>query len=290
MKRSTVFLFIASFLLLSIPYSAAAMDDLKLWNDFIEQIKAGKFTEDMIRPHFESLRKSNMAFINKMKNEALRQELESQPEIIRANNRINYLLALTFNNSQNTYCFTFIEENGKAYLQHIETIFVRLDKIPSLPASEFPDVSDSQKAWAREEIYWSEQVRLFNYLSKEKGKEFAFDWFKDGAGYFLGAKTWVPFVDPKKAFILYLCWEQANLRGSKVVLEKLDEGEAIVKIRPLLINIYLQSSHLRQQISWEDYISLFFTIWQERAEKAGWKLDFKLGEYLIGFHFTSAGR
>ena len=103
-------------------------------------------------------------------------------------------------------------------------------------------------------------------------------------GYLLGAKTWVPFVDPKKAFILYLCWEQAQLRGNKVILEKLDDKEAFVKIRPIYIDLYLRSSHLKQQISWEDYMQIFFTIWEERAKKAGWHLDFITGEYIIGFH------
>jgi hypothetical protein len=112
------------------------------------------------------------------------------------------------------------------------------------------------------------------------------NWFKDGAGYFLAAKTWVPFVEPGKAFILYLCWEQANLRKSKVTLEKLDENEAMIRIRPLLIDIYLQASHLKQQISFEDYVQIFTTIWEDRAEKAGWKLEIIGGDYLIGFHFT----
>lgn len=291
MKRLAIFLIINSFILIYFTYDAFAIDDFKLWQEFLQLIKKGEFTEDMIRPHFESLRKSNMEFLNMMKDKASWDELESKPEIIRVNDQINYLIPLTFDSYKTTYCFTCIEENGQLYLKHIEAIFIRLDKISLLPTSEFPDLSDQQKAWAREEIYWSEQVRLFNFLSEEKGKEFAYEWVKreigNGVGYLLGAKTWVPFVEPKKAFILYLCWEQAKLRGNKVILEKLDDKEAIVKIRPIYIDIFLSSSHLKQQISWEEYVQIFFTIWQERAEKAGWQLDFITGEYLIGFHFRS---
>jgi hypothetical protein len=180
------------------------------------------------------------------------------------------------------------------FLKHIEGVFVRLDKVSSLPASNFPDLTEQKKSEAREEIYWSEQVRLFNFLSREMGKEFAYKWVKDGigngVGYLLGAKTWVPFVEPKKAFILYLCWEQAKLRGSKIILEKLDDDEAIVKIRPFYIDLYLRASHLKQQISWEDYVQIFYTIWQERAEKAGWQLDVKTGEWYIGFHFKGVSK
>jgi len=86
------------------------------------------------------------------------------------------------------------------------------------------------------------------------------NWLKDGAGYFLAAKTWVPFVEPEKAFILHLCWEQANLRRNKVTLEKLDENAAMIRIRPLLSDIYLQASHLKQQISFDDYVQIFATI------------------------------
>lgn len=258
---------------------------MKSWQDFILLIKEDKFKENMIRPHLESLRKPIMDFINKVKEIDNWAELDTEPEIIKFNNKINCLINLTISNNKAEYCFTFVEENSIWYLEHIETIFIRLDKIPSLPVSEFPDVSDFQKAWASEEIYWSEQVRVFNFLKKEKGKEFAIDWFKDGMGYNLAAKTWVPFVEPQKAFVLYMCWEQRNLRGGEVVLEKLGDDEALVKVRPLLINIYLQSSHLKQQISWDNYIEIFFAIWKDRAEHAGWKLDFLLGDYLIGFHF-----
>jgi hypothetical protein len=73
------------------------------------------------------------------------------------------------------------------------------------------------------------QADLFNFLSREKGKDYAFDWFRDGAGYFLEARTWVPLVPPGRAFILYLCWEQSNLLGNNVTLHKLDDSEALAK-------------------------------------------------------------
>lgn len=41
----------------------------------------------------------------------------------------------------------------------------------------------------REEIAMTERVRVFNLLAKEKGKPFAFEWFRDGAAYFLAART-----------------------------------------------------------------------------------------------------
>jgi hypothetical protein len=154
-----------------------------------------------------------------------------------------------------------------------------LDKIGKLPADAagFPDLPEDRKYWMRQEIYWSEQVRLFNFLSREKGKDFAFRWVAEGigngVGYLLGASAWVPFYPPSRSFILYLCWEQAKLLGDKVTLEKLDDNEAVVRFEDLTyFALYMRATHLKQQISLEDYIKIFETIWQERARAAGWKL------------------
>ncbi|MEW5995751.1 MAG: hypothetical protein AB1744_15335, partial [Candidatus Zixiibacteriota bacterium] len=133
--------------------------------------------------------------------------------------------------------------------------------------------AENQKAWMREEIRVSSQVRLFNYLAETSGRDFAFDWFNDGPGYFLSARTWVPFLEPEQAFILYLCWEQANLRGNKVVLERLEDGAARVRLQSMYFQLYEHTGHLRTQIRFEDYRTLFETIWQDRAQAANWDLE-----------------
>jgi hypothetical protein len=288
MKRLFMQLLIINFLCISSPLDAFADDEFRIWSEFVNLLREDRFTEDMIRPHLEPLRKPIMDVLTNMIGEVDLDNIDSRPEVIRADDHISYLVPLSFDDSEPaTYCFTFIEENDKWHLRHIENIFIRLDKLSSLPASEFPDLPDDKKNWQREENYWSKQVRLLNYLTGEKGKEFAFDWFKDGSGYFLTAKTWIPFVTPRIAFILYLCWEQANLRGSEVTLEKLDDSEAVVRIGPQQIKIYMHASHLRQQISFEDYVQLFSTIWEDRADKAGWHLDIIGGGWPITFHFKA---
>jgi hypothetical protein len=167
----------------------------------------------------------------------------------------------------------------------MESITVRLDKISSLPASTFPDLPEEKKGWMREEIRVSNQVNLFNLLSKEKGREFAFNWFKDGPGYLLTAKAWVPFYPVRKALILYLCWEQANLNGNKVTLEQLDDNQAKVLMNPIYFKLYKQAGHLYQQISSEDYRRIFETIWHDRATSAGWELtiEYKGEETILNF-------
>jgi len=143
-----------------------------------------------------------------------------------------------------------------------------------LPTTSFPDLSESKKVWVREEIRVSEMVRLYLWLVQEKGRNFALDWFLDGEGYALAAKSWVPFVLARRAYILYLCWEQSNLRGSTVTLLELSDTTARIHIKPLYLQLYQQTGHLKMQISYDDYRYLFESIWADRSEKAGWHVEF----------------
>jgi len=94
----------------------------------------------------------------------------------------------------------------------------------------------------------------------------------------------VPFVAPERAFVLYLCWEQANLRGNDVTLERLDDTEAVVRMRPMYFLLYDRTAHLKQQIPFEDYRRLFEHRWEDRATSAGWQIEFSYeGEECV-FH------
>ncbi len=273
MKR-LIFLWVA--ILLLVFYSSHfsyGQEEIKIWKEFVRLMKDNKITLDHIRPHRFVTKESLMEVLDTFRRGAIWEEWEVEPEVVRYNNIVNFLIPIKGKFGERIdYCFTFLIEDGKWHLRHIESIFIRLDKIPSLPASEFPDISESQKAWARQEIYWSKIVWLYNDLSKKEGKESALRIVGDGAGYFMAAKAWIPFVLPSRAFILYVCWEQANLRGNDVVLEKLEDNEAVVKVNPLFFQIY-RATHLKQQIPFEDYRQIFETIWQDRAKNAGWDLQ-----------------
>jgi len=130
-------------------------------------------------------------------------------------------------------------------------------------------------------------IWLYNTLSEEKGKDYALSIFLDGAGYYLAAQVWVPFYPPWRAFILYLCWEQANLRHNKVTLEKLEDNQAIVKFDGLhYFALYVRTAHLKRQISLENYIKIFETIWHDRAKNAGWNLKIEGEGKQVTFYFT----
>ena len=263
------------------------MSELDTWKAFTAWLKAGRQDESRLSPYYESLREPLWRFLCTLREKALPGELEAEPEWRRVDDQVHYLLPLTLDGARETYCFTLRLFNGDWAFQHIESIILRLDQPGALPRTQFPDLPGAKKDWIRAEWEVSQSVRLFNFLAAEKGRPFAFDWFKDGAGYALAARTWVPFVSPQRAFILYLCWEQANLRGSRVALHQLEDREARVELEPLYFKLYQQTGHLSQQISFEDYCHLYEVIWLDRAAAAGWQLEMsKDKEGILSFHYS----
>ena len=255
------------------PAAPASAADLAIWKEFVSAMKAGGPASERINPYYENFRQPILGFLKEMREKATWAEWDRAPQVFRVDQHVHFLIPLTFDERTAEYCFTFLVEGGAWSFRHMEAINIRLDLTGPLPTSTFPDVDEETKAHIREETLWSREVRTFNLLAGLKGKDFAFDFFKDGDGYFLAAKTWVPFVEPRKAFVLYACWEQANLKGNTVTLEKLDDGEALVRMSTYYFGLYKASAHLVQQIAFEDYVRIFETIWEDRARAAGWSLE-----------------
>lgn len=253
--------------------SSPRNQDLLIWTEFVDLLKAAPFPGNRIEPYSEDLRGPIIGFLDTMRVYANWSEWRREPEVFRSGNRVHFLTSLSFAGDTATYCFTFIMRNDNWYFQHLETITLRMDQLGALPSGQFPDISERQKAWIRNEFEVSRDVNLFNMLVQDKSRQAALDWFKDGAGYALAAKVWVPMTSPDRAFILYLCWEQANLRGNRVILEQLDDSSAVIRMKPLYFELYASAAHLKQQINADDYRLLFESRWQDRAANAGWKLD-----------------
>lgn len=271
--------------------SIYCQDDLRIWREFINTLRSGKMTLDKILPYEQlgdTYKPILLGYLDSVKTQASPEDWMTEPEVIKIDNRTQYIVPWSTRDQKVSYCFSFIIQESQWYFQHLEAIFIRLDKISELPTSKFPDVAEERKSWAREEIFWS-FIILNVYLPavKEKRKEYALNMLKDGGGYFVGARTWVPFSTPHRAFILYLCWEQANLRGNDVTLVKLEDNEAIVRLHTYYFALYYIASHLKPRISLEDYKQIFETIWQDRASNAGWNLDIQYSsDNEVTFHFT----
>jgi hypothetical protein len=257
----------------------------RIWHEFVTLVKGGALASDRIRAYSAVLQEALPRHLKAMRDKADWREWQVSPEMHQVGEQVHFLLPLTFDGQRSTFCFSFLVEEGNWYWQHVESIVLRLDQLGPLPAMSFPDLPEVQKAWMREKVRVTEQVRTFKYLVELKGTLFAMDWLKDGPGYALAARTWVPFVPPSRAFVLYACWEQASLRGNPVTLYQLEEQEALLEIEPIYLKLYRETGHLRQQIGWNEYKLLYETIWSDRAAHAGWELEIEYGGEMCRLHF-----
>jgi len=273
--------------------SAKQQADLELWRSFREVLQSGDMTDpERYRAVFPELLEPMMGFLDQIRTGVDWEQSTAEPEVLHVGDRVHYVVPLVLRDGDatttSTFCFTLLLDGERWYFQHFEKIFIRLDEVGEPPISEFPDLADDRKAWMRDEWQTTKDVRLFSYLAREKGSDFAFNWFRDGRGYALGAQVWVPFVEPGRAFILYLCWDLSNLRNERLVLETLSDEEARVRFTPRAFALYNRTGHLKQQISFEDYRRLFEVIWQDRAHHGGWNLTISYEGDECLLHFTKA--
>jgi len=246
------------------------MDKTTVWREFTELMRGGNVGLDRIRPYPGLPAETLCGFVRQLR-EAIVWEALLPPELHTEGAHVHAILA-PGSTEQGTLCFTFLVDGDEWWLRHLESIVIRLDKLPDPPVSEFPDIPDEQKTWMREEIAVTEQVRLYRYLVEREGVEAARRWFLDGEGYALAARTWVPLVRLARAFVLYLCWEQTRLRGASATLEELTDSSARVRLAPTFLRLYDSTGHLRHQVHRDDYVALFDAVWQDRARAAGWTL------------------
>lgn len=288
MRKMAIFLIAIFFISFGVFDILGQQTEQEIWTEFVKALMNDDMTLDRIRPAYDSWKETMLGWLKQIKENTKFAELPAEPEAFRVDNKVHFIIPLHDEDSSRDCIFSFLIKDNTWYFHALEFIFIRLDKVTSLPATEFPDMSEEWKATHREETRIGKLVRLFNFLAEEKGKDFALDWVKDGRGFFLGAQVRVPFFTPSKAFILYLCWQQSNLVGNTVKLVKLEEREAIVELQSQYFHLYKAAAHLKEQISFEDYQKIFESIWHDRAEKAGWHLEIKYHpeyENLV-FHFT----
>ncbi|MBE0557080.1 MAG: hypothetical protein IH628_07585, partial [Proteobacteria bacterium] len=85
-------------LMVSMAFSvASAQDDLRVWREFVSLVRSGTMTVDRIRPHqeLEDSKHRLLGYLEIARKQALPHEWEADPEVIRRDSLLHYIISLT---------------------------------------------------------------------------------------------------------------------------------------------------------------------------------------------------
>jgi len=248
-----------------VPDSSAAQ---RVWKEFTDKLKGATLRQDDFAPEMR-------AFLYPLLcgegSRTRRDKFAAAPaEYYCGETRESVLLHC----ADDEYRFDFALLEDKWVLCFIECITLPVSAIPAVPYETFPPLSDKE-AWIRAEKAISRDVYLYCKLKRLLGAEEALNWFNDGAGEFMGAKSWVPFFEERKAFIVYSAWMENRIYGESVVIDVFSADRCVLRLRQhLWFRLYRSALHLAQQISLEEFRALFEHIWKDRAKHSGWEIEF----------------
>lgn len=241
----------------------------QIWTEFIEKLHLDSLYED----DFTGDTKSFLISFLTGDSRKFRRDM-----IITANayfdiGETKYIVIAECDDSE--YRFDFIVDEGKWRLCFIECITIPIKNVNTLPFTDFPAVPEHE-TWIRAEKNISRTVYLYNRLKESFGSEKAIEWFLDGAGEFLAAKSWIPYFDDKRAFVAYIAWCENRLNGEIASIESFDNSKCVIRLKDhLWFKVYNSASHLKLMITESEYRNLFEHIWIDRAKQSGWNVRFE---------------
>jgi|GEM_PF-1391217 len=159
-------------------------------------------------------------------------------------------------------------------LAFMECITLPVLGMEAVPYSEFAPLG-KKEAFIRREKEISQLIRFYLKFKELVGKEEALMMFCDGRGEFLCARSWVPFYSDGLSYIAYCAWYESRMNGETVAVQEFQENRCVVVFyNHIWRNVYFMAAHLNPIIEYAEYMKLFESIWKDRAENAGWKIDF----------------
>ncbi|TAK53157.1 MAG: hypothetical protein EPO24_14810, partial [Bacteroidetes bacterium] len=90
-----------------------SQDDQRIWKEFIIILKAGKMTTERIRPLptlGEKYKPILLGYLDSVRIQATDEDWNTQPEIVRSENRVQFILPWTTGTQKVTYCFSFVTD------------------------------------------------------------------------------------------------------------------------------------------------------------------------------------
>ena len=253
-----------------------------IWNEFIEKLRSDSLTDNDFT---DDVRLFLSSFLTGTSSQIRREKFIHSPA-----NLIDgeYKKIAILSCPDGEYRFDFISENSKWRLCFIEGITLPLENINNFPYNLFAPLPEKE-SWIRVERDISKTVHFFCKLRDIFGFDEALLWFNDGASEFLCAKSWVPFYRESKAFILFCGWIESRINGENVSIDMLSDTKYVIRfINHLWFKIYHVASHIKVQLTLDEYKALFEHIWSDRATHAGWNIHFEYDENDTILTFTSA--
>ena len=239
-----------------------------IWNEFLQKLRHDSFAENDFTNDMTQFLSS---FLTGTAAQFRREKfINSTAKIFDGEHKKIIILSCP----DGEYRFDFIVENEKWKLCFIECITLPLENINDFPYTSFTPLPEKE-SWIYAERNISKMVYFFCKLKNIFGFDEALLWFNDGAGEFLCAKSWVPFYKESKSFILFCGWIENRINGENVSVDIFTDNKCVIRfINHLWFKIYHTASHIKIQLTIDEYRKFFEHIWTDRAVQAGWNIAF----------------
>lgn len=159
----------------------------------------------------------------------------------------------------------FVREDNAYKLVFLDSYTIPLTCVDALPFHDFTPMPKWENRM-REEYRITRIIHDYVRLIDIIGKNEAINWFKDGQGEKSGVIAWMPYFTKRKAFVAYTAWMQNRIFGEDIYIMRFSEEESELFFRNSnWLYLYQTATHIKQMITYEAYIELFESIWQDRA-------------------------
>lgn len=175
--------------------------------------------------------------------------------------------------SDDDYRFDFSLVKNRWKLSFIECITLPVSDLSVVPYMAFRPLP-KKEAEIRREKEISKLIYFYNEFKKLVGRQKAMEMLFDGAGEFLGAKSWVPFFNERLSYIAYAAWMENCIYGEQIEIVNFSEQCCRLLFRNhIWRKMYAMTGHIQKMIDYEEYMDIFESIWMNRAFESGWELQ-----------------
>ena len=92
---------------------------MKIWNEFLSLVKNNKMTTDRIKPHDQlgdKFKPILLSYLDSVRIQASPLDWTNTPEIIKTDNRIQFLVPWSTRGQKTDYCFSFFFNDWEVHI------------------------------------------------------------------------------------------------------------------------------------------------------------------------------